>query len=237
MGKAPGFTKMNLGVDYQENDGPSGKEGTHVDHTLAEIENNLVIPGYADPSTGKVRLTSYVGAATTPNSSYSRTEFRELGTDGVAKAAWSSTSGEHYLWVRGSIIRLVAGRPHLVIAQIHDGSDDVGTIRVEGTNVVATYGDSGRPGTLKTGLALGTEYQWMLKTIRSGSSTIIQYFWDDMTTPKATQSYSGGSGNYFKFGAYGQASTEHDDAGESFVVDLFDAEVWHTGYPTPTARH
>ena len=88
-----------------------------------------------------------------------------------------------------------------------------------------------------TGLSLGSVHEWMIKTVRSGSNTIIQFFWDDMNTPAATQSYGGGSGNYFKFGNYHQSSTETDDQGDTFVVDLEDSEIWHTGYPDPTARN
>ena len=113
LGKSAGLTKVNLGVDFLENDGPPGKEGTHVDFTLAKISDDLVVRGYAEPRTdvGAVRLTSYVGAATTPNSTHSRTEFRELKANGVDKASWSSTSGRHYVWCRGAIIRLAPGRP------------------------------------------------------------------------------------------------------------------------------
>ena len=77
----------------------------------------------------------------------------------------------------------------------------------------------------------------MIETIRSGGSTIIRYYWDDMATPKATQKYEGGSGNYFKFGNYHQSTTSRDRQGEPFVLDLYDSEVWHTGYPDPAPRN
>ena len=239
LGKSAGLTKVNLGVDFKKNEGPPGKQGKHVDFTLTEIENDVVVPGYADLRTdvGAIRLTSYVGAATTPNSTHSRTEYRELKANGVDKASWSSTSGRHYVWCRGAIIRLAPGRPHTVIAQIHDADDDVATIRVEGSNVVSTFGDSGRPGTLTTSLVPGQIHEWMIETIRSGTSTIIRYYWDDMATPKATQKYGGGSGNYFKFGNYHQSTTSRDNQGEPFVLDLYDSEVWHTGYPDPAPRN
>lgn len=239
LGAADGLTKVNLGVDYLPGEGPPGEEGEHVDYDLADIEADLELPGYADIRTdvGAVRLTSYVGAATTPNSTHSRVEYRELASNGTSLASWSNTSGEHYVWVRGAIVDLAPGRPHVVIAQIHDADDDVATIRVENTTVVSTFGDSGRPGTLATGLVLGSVHEWMIKTIRSGSNTIIQYYWDNMDTPVATQSYAGGSGNYFKFGNYHQSSTSTDAQGDVFIVDLYDSEIWHTGYPEPTARH
>lgn len=239
LGRSDGLTKVNLGVDFRKNDGPDGRRGTHVDHDLAKIENNLVVPGYADVRTdvGAVRLTSYVGAATTPHSTHSRTEYRELDENGMDKASWSSRSGRHYVWCRGAIIRLAPGRPHMAIAQVHDADDDVATIRVEGSKVVSTFGDHGRPGTLATSLETGRIHEWMIETIRSEGSTVIRYYWDDMSTPKATQTYEGGSGNYFKFGNYHQSTTSDDERGDSFVLDLYDSEVWHTGYPAPAARH
>jgi hypothetical protein len=239
LGTAAGLTKVNLGVGYKAGEGPG--PGTHVDYTLAQITAPLSIANYAAPRlpNGAVRLTSYVGAATTSGgTAYSRVEYRELQTNGTSLASWSSTSDTHYVWVHGAVIQVSPGRPHVVLAQIHDGSDDVATIRWEGGTVVATYGDTGRPGTLATNVPLGSLHQWMLKTIRSGSQTIIQYFWDDMTNPKATQSYAGGSGNFFKFGNYNQAQTSNGGInGEAFIVDLYDAEIWHTGYAQPTARN
>ena len=89
------------------------------------------------------------------------------------------------------------------------------TIRVEGSNVVSTFGDDGRPGTLTTSLVPGEIHEWMIETIRSGGSTIIRYYWDDMATPKATQKYEGGSGNYFKFGNYHQSTTSRDRPGRA----------------------
>jgi hypothetical protein len=65
----------------------------------------------------------------------------------------------------------------------------------------------------------------------------IKFYWDNMVTPGATQSYSGGSGLYFKIGDYQQSSTATDSVGEMAVVDFYDLEIWHTGYPEPAARH
>ncbi len=239
LGKAAGLTKCNLGVDFKSGDNSSGHAGVHYDYTLAAIEADLVVPGYAEiRPDGAVRLTSYVGAATTPNSTHSRTEYRELGTDGVAKAAWSSKSGRHYVWCRGAIIKLPKGRQRACIAQIHTPDDDLCMILVDqGTNVESTYGDTGRPGRLTSSLVLGQVYEWMIELVREDSQTVINYYWQDMTTPKATQPYSGGDGLYAKWGNYQQSSTQYDSAGETCIVDLYDCEVWHTGYPAPKARN
>ena len=111
LGSKDGLTKANLGVDFRDGEGPPGDEGEHHDFDLEEIEHDLVVPKYAEiRPDGAVRLTAYVGAAHTPHSAHSRTEFRELGPDGKAKAKWSSKKGRHYVWCRGAVIKLPNGR-------------------------------------------------------------------------------------------------------------------------------
>jgi hypothetical protein len=238
LGSAAGLNKVNLGIDFLPGQGPSGKQGTHVDYVLSALTQSTLpseFAGYCDlRPDGAVRLTAYVGGATTPNSTHSRTEFRELGTDGVAKAAWTaSSSTSHYLWVDGAVIRAPKGRPRICIAQCHTPDDDLCMIMYEGGTVFSTYGDTGRPGTLATNVVLGARHQWMIK-LEGGQ---IKFYWDNMTSPGATQSYSGGSGLYFKAGDYQQSSTATDSVGEMAVVDFYDLEIWHTGYPEPAARH
>jgi hypothetical protein len=187
---------------------------------------------------GAVRLTAYVGAATTPNSKKSRTEYRELGPDGVGKAQWDARDGDHHLWVRGAVIKLPTGRKRMCVGQLHDGADDVGMILVDaGTNVESTFGDTGRPGRLTSALELGKIYEWMIRVTREGSQTLLRYYWDNMDTPGATQTWAGNTGCYFKFGNYQQSEPQYDSTGETAILDLLDSEIWHSGYPAPRPRH
>ena len=241
LGTGSGLNKANLGVGFLSGDGPSGKTGQHVDYPLNVLTQSSLpaeLGGYVDlRPDGAVRLTAYVGGGTTPNSTRARTEFRALALNGVDKESFSTTSGEHYLWCDGAVVRVPPNRKRMCIAQCHGGDDDLCMIMWEGGTVFSTYGDTGRPGTLATGVALGSRHQWMIKIRRVGSQTQIGFYWDDMSTPKATQNYAGGAGNYWKFGAYQQSATEHDEVGEMAILDLWDAEIWHTGYPEPAARH
>jgi hypothetical protein len=237
LGFGDGLTKVNLGVDFLSGQGPSGKQGTHVDFTLSQLTTSggFTWPGYADlRDDGAVRLTAYVGAATTPNSTHSRTEFRALASNGVDKETFSvSSSSRHYVWVKGAIIRAPAGRRRICLAQCHTPTDDLCMIMYEDGMVFSTFGDTGRPGTLATGVTLGSIHQYMIE-LTGGQ---IRFYWDNMASPGATQSYTSGSGLYFKFGNYQQSSTATDPVGEMAIVDLYDAEIWHSGMPEPAARH
>jgi hypothetical protein len=232
IGKATGLTKVNLGIGFLPGQGPSGKQGTHVDFWLPELENNFTYPGYVDlQPDGAVRLTNYIGGGHTPNSVKSRTEFRELKQDGVTRHAWDDRSGEHYVWIDVVVRRACPGRPDICLVQIHAADDDLGMIKWVNGSVISTYGDSGRPGTLATGVAVGTRMKLMMKTTRVGSQTQIGYYYNDMTTPKATQNYGGAAGNYSKAGNYNQSDPSTDDVGESAVIDVYGMGMWHTGDP------
>jgi hypothetical protein len=106
-------------------------------------------------------------------------------------------------------------------------------IQWQGGTVISTYGDTGRPGTLATGVAYGSRHQWMIKVTPSE----ILFFWDDMANPKARQSYSGSAGLYGKIGTYQQSTTSYDEKGEQAIVDFYDLEYWASGDPEPAARH
>jgi hypothetical protein len=164
LGFAPGLNKFNIGVDFLPGQGPSGKQGTHVDYYPDVLTQNTLPPelaGYLDlRDDGAVRFTSYVGAATTPNSTHSRTESRGLAQDGKAKQVVDTTPGGKkqtaHIWADGAVIRAPKGRPNICIAQWHSPTDDLCQIQWQGGTVISTYGDKGRPGTLATGVAYGS---------------------------------------------------------------------------------
>jgi hypothetical protein len=239
IGFGDGLTKCNIGVDFLPGQGPSGKQGQHVDYPLSVLTQTTLpaeLAGYVDlRDDGAVRLTAYVGAATTPNSTHSRVEQRALAQNGVDKESFTAdSSSTHYAWGDIAVIRAPSGRPRICLLQIHTSSDDLCMILWEAGTVFSTYGDTGRPGTLATGVAYGSRHQLMIK-LEQGK---IKYYWDDMTTPGATQGYSGGSGLYRKGpGCYQQSSTSTDPVGEMATVDVYDMEYWSSGMPEPAARH
>ena len=70
-----------------------------------------------------VRFRVFHGGATTGNSKNPRTELREMRADG-SRAEWSMATGSHRMEIRGRVNRLTEVKPHVVIGQIHGGSDD-----------------------------------------------------------------------------------------------------------------
>src|SRR5919202_7136607 len=55
-----------------------------------------------------------IGGATTPNSSYSRTELREMTPNGTGLAAWSNTSGTHEMAWRVAVDSVPPAKPQVV---------------------------------------------------------------------------------------------------------------------------
>lgn len=62
---------------------------------------------------------------TTSGSSYPRCELREMVPPGTEKAAWSTGSGKHTLWMRARVRKIPPVKPDMSVAQIHTGSDDL----------------------------------------------------------------------------------------------------------------
>ncbi|MFI7065490.1 polysaccharide lyase family 7 protein [Kribbella sp. NPDC050124] len=93
-----------------------------------------------------VQFRAPVNGVTTSGSSYPRAELREMTDNGTKNAAWSSTSGTHTLTVKEAFVKLPAGKPHVVGAQIHGGDDAVTVFRLEGTKLYITNGDDSNYG-------------------------------------------------------------------------------------------
>jgi hypothetical protein len=142
---------------------------------------------------------------TTKNSKNPRCELRQMSGDKLA--AWSSTVGRNTMTVELSVDVLPIGpKPHVVVAQIHDGGDDVTVFRVEGSttdrgraSIWITDGDSTRGFMLTDNYRLGERIQVGFD-IADG---VIRYTFNGATVDywqakKVT-------GCYFKTGCYNQS--------------------------------
>jgi hypothetical protein len=161
------------------------------------------------------------GGATTKNSSYPRSELREMTSDGRSNASWANNSGTHTMTVRQAITHLPDVKDELVAGQIHDDSDDVIMIRLEGAHLFVESGGK-NIGDLATNYNLGTMFT--IKMVAEQSS--IKVYYNDslkVTTDK------NGSGYYFKAGCYTQANTTKGDSPASYgEVTIYDLSVSHT---------
>ncbi|MBV9921115.1 MAG: polysaccharide lyase family 7 protein [Pseudonocardia sp.] len=227
IGKATGQNSFNLGVGF---DGDATYGTAHHDFTRDQIEAGLTIPGYYElNAAGEVLMSPHPGGGKTSNNTkYSRVEYRELERDGSTKAAWDPTKGRHYIKGRSAVDALSAPKPEMVVAQVHDASDDTAMIyRRTATKVEAKIGNS-VVATLDSGAALTEFDDWMIEIVDG----TINFYWNNMSTPAYSANFPYSTAQYFKAGAYMQWNLDNGDAtiGKVRLVNL---EHWHTGWPAP----
>jgi hypothetical protein len=171
-----------------------------------------------------VQFRAHAGGVTTSGSNYPRSELREMTNNGTSNASWSTTSGTHTMFIRQAITNLPAVKPHVVAGQIHDGSDDVIVIRLEGKKLFIDVGGSDGP-TLDSNYTLGKIFT--VKFEASGGK--IRIYYNGNNSPTYTMSKST-SGCYFKAGAYTQSSCK-TISGESCnaygEVVIYDLQITH----------
>ena len=178
-----------------------------------------------------------VEGVTTENSSYPRTELREMTADGRREAAWSSSTGRHVLTVTQAITATPRAKPHVVAGQIHDAEDDVVMIRLEGRRLfVESDGDD--VGLLDGHYRLGTRFSVTITASAPGIR--IRYTppraWRAGGAPKTrvVDVPKAGRGWYFKAGCYPQSSPERGDrAGAYGEVVIYALNVQHAAPAAP----
>ena len=165
-------------------------------------------------------FTANAGGVTTKNSTYPRSELREM--TGSEKAGWSNTTGNHVLRLRQAVTRLPTVKPHVVTAQIHDAEDDVIEVRLEGQKLLVAYDNGSDKITLDPAYILDTPYD--LEIDAAGGHIVVSY----NATPKADIVISG-SGWYFKTGSYIQSNPSRGDTPDAVgQVVLYALTVQHT---------
>jgi hypothetical protein len=170
-----------------------------------------------------VRFRSAVNGAHTTNSSYSRSELREMTDGGAANAGWSSTSGTHTMVIDEAITHLPNAKSHVVAGQIHDADDDVIVFRLEDTSLYLTKGDDTHAKLITDSYTLGTKFQAKF-VVGNGK---VEAYYNGVLQTTLTKSFSGA---YFKAGVYTQAncnnSTPCDDTNYGEVV-IYHLSVSH----------
>lgn len=161
-----------------------------------------------------------VEGATTSSSGYPRSELREMADGGTKQASWSTTSGTHTLVLRQAITHLPAVKRHVVAGQVHDASDDVIMIRLEGANLFVEGGGADL-GTLDPAYTLGTVFT--VKVVASGGH--IKVYYNDVLKVDVARA---ATGCYFKAGAYTQSNLAKGDAPGAYgEVVLYDLKMSH----------
>jgi Alginate lyase len=169
------------------------------------------------PDRNGIVFAANAGGVTTENSDYPRSELREM--NGSEKAAWSNTSGTHILDVCQAVSKVPDGKPEVVAAQIHDGSDDVMQIRLEDRTLMVQYHGT-KNVVLDDAYQLATPYQ--LRIVAADSQVTVAYNGQQ----KAELPLSG-SGWYWKVGAYVQANQGQSDPQALGEVIVYSSEITH----------
>jgi hypothetical protein len=166
-----------------------------------------------------VQFRSPVNGVTTGGSSYPRSELREMEPGGGDEIEWDATSGTHTMTVREAFTHLPNDKPEVVGAQIHGGDDDVTALRLVGSELWVTEGDTVEHHLITDSYELGTVFE--LKYVVSDGQIEIYYNGELETTIE-----NSGSTNYFKAGAYTQANCDKsspcsdDNYGETNIYEL-----------------
>lgn len=158
---------------------------------------------------GSYTFRTRVDGVHSPNSQYPRTELREMKDANWGKAAWSNKSGTHTLELRQAITHTPVAKPHVVSAQIHDGSDDVMQVRLEGKELAVHYNDGNSKVLIDPNYQVGTFFD--VKIEASGSRIKVSY----NGVQKADIAKSG-SNWYFKTGCYVQSNPSKGDVPDAY---------------------
>lgn len=156
------------------------------------------VPYFVRWSDGPLSLRAPVDGATTPTSDYPRSEFREMSKSG-AKADWGTASGKNEMVIEQAINHLPEGKPHVVAGQIHDATDDVVMIRLEGPRLFVES-DGDEIAVLDENYRLGTRFRITIRTDHAGI-----YVYYNGTIVEAATLRGQWEHCYFKAGVYTQA--------------------------------
>lgn len=158
------------------------------------------------------------GGATTPGTTFARSELRQMTGDGSRQAAWASLGSTWSMTIREAITHLPPVHPAIVAGQIHGiGTHYVALVRLDGHRL-SVKTDKGAGATLDENYQLGT-----IVTIRLvASSDIIRIYYDNALKAELHEQCIG---CYFKAGVYLQSNTRWDAPGAYGEVIIYDLQV------------
>lgn len=202
-------------------------------HTPLEVKQTALAT-YEHPKHFYVKGNGVVfnaptSGVTTENSSYPRSELREMTARGTKLASWSNRSGTHEMKITQAVTKVPGVKPHVVCGQIHDAQDDVIMVRLEGKKlfVESPYASDQ---TLDANYVLGTKFY--LRIIATSSGIRIRYQKSGSGVVVERSVKKTGSGWYFKAGDYTQASSKVPTGSDKYgtgagEVVIYGLEVVH----------
>lgn len=188
--------------------GPFNKPGQKDDpqnEYITTAETDSAFNPYMFMQGGALVFHTPVNGVTTANSDYPRSELREMKDTNWGNASWSNKTGTHTLNVREAITHEPVAKPEVVSAQIHDGSDDIIQVFLQGSKLYVRYNDDNSVALMDGAYILGTSFD--LQVIGAAGHIKVSY----NGVQKLDWSKSG-SGWYWKVGSYCQSNVAHGDA-------------------------
>jgi hypothetical protein len=187
--------KITLPIDVDANGSPDEiKQPALATYSHAEYF-------HLNTNADGVVFKAHCGGVTTDNSGYPRCELREMKNNGVDMANWASNDGDyHILEVAEKITHLPVEKKHVVVAQIHDTSDDIVMLRLETNKLFLEFNGSDGPAAT-TNYVLGTEFTFKI-VVHNG---VMEFYYNGNLFHTETQTFSGA---YFKVGMYTQSSCQ-----------------------------
>lgn len=168
-----------------------------------------------------VVFKTFVNGVHSPNSDYPRSELREMKDLNWGEASWSDKTGNNILTTRQAITHEPVVKPEVVSAQIHNGSDDVIQIFLQGNKLYVRYNNDNSLALMDANYVLGTPYDLVINA--SGGHIKVSY----NGVQKLDWSKSG-SGYYFKEGSYCQSNVSKGDAPDAYCeVEVYSLAVTH----------
>jgi hypothetical protein len=167
-----------------------------------------------------VQFTAHCGDKAQQGSKYARSELREMNPDG-SMAAWSSTAGTHVMDLTQRITHLPVVKPALVCGQIHNTSDYLILVELNGKSLAVRYIDN-VVGVLDSNYMLGTTFD--LKIV-AGNGFVDVYYNGVRKVHQAMAK----TGLYFKAGCYVQSNTSTGDAPSAYgQVEISRLAITHS---------
>jgi hypothetical protein len=158
------------------------------------------------PDKKGVVFRAAVNAPTTANSSYPRSELREMTSDGMNEAVWPSTNGTHTLFLDEAITAVPKNKPDVVAGQIHGDDDDLITIRLEGNKLFVARSRANLA-TLDDNYTLGKRFT--IKFVAQNGK--ISVYYNGTVVPVYVLEKSVKQA-YFKAGVYTQSNCETEES-------------------------
>jgi poly(beta-D-mannuronate) lyase len=172
-----------------------------------------------------VVFTAPCGGATTKHSNYPRCELRETVPAVGSHAAWSTEVGLHAMTLTGATLVLPPIKPQVVLAQIHDASNDMLEVVADGRatkgKVVITVRWQGEKPTtfLDSDYVLGTPYTLSV----TATQGVMGVAYSCGTTSNVLRAPLERAGCYFKAGCYTQSNPSRGDSPTSFGQTMLTA--------------